>query len=103
MVRSPAAVSNREPLAPAGSLAANHSRRWRSLAILAGVTWFPGLRRARVVRHLRVTADVQQVMERLTDSARRERAGLRRAGQRQGPPEPRGYPLPDGRARRRPD
>ncbi len=101
MVPSPAAVSNREPLAPAGSLAANHRRRWRSLAILAGVTWFPGLRRARVVRHLRVTADVQQVMERLTDSARRERAWLRRAGQREGLRESRVDRLPDGRLRRR--
>jgi hypothetical protein len=101
MVPSPAAVSNREPLAPAGSVAANHRRRWRSLAILAGVTWFPGLRRARVVRHLRVTADVQQVMERLTDSARRERAWLRRAGQREGLREPRVDRLPDGRLRRR--
>src|SRR5258707_9376877 len=101
MVPSPAAVSNREPLAPAGSLAANHRRRWRSLAILAGVTWFPGLRRARVVRHLRVTADVQQVMERLTDSARRARAWPGRASQRQGLPR---FPLdpPPGRTVRPP-
>ncbi|HEX9517293.1 MAG TPA: hypothetical protein VF940_14095 [Streptosporangiaceae bacterium] len=65
------------------------------------MTWFPGLRRARVVRPLRVTADVQQVMERLTDSARRERAWLRRAGQREGLRESRVDRLPDGRLRRR--
>ncbi len=53
------------------------------------------------MRHLRVTADVQQVMERLTDSARRERAWLRRAGQREGLRESRVDRLPDGRLRRR--
>jgi hypothetical protein len=84
-----------------GSVAANHRQRWMSLAILAGVTWFPGLRRAPVVRHLRVTADVQQVMERLTDSARREGAWLRRAALREGISELRVDRLPDGRLRRR--
>lgn len=53
------------------------------------------------MRHLRVTADVQQAMERLTDSARRERAWLRRVGLREGIREPRVDRLPDGRLRRR--
>ena len=71
-----------------------------TVAILAAMTWFPGLRRAQVMRHVRVTADVEQVMERLTDSARRERAWLRRAGLREGIRELRVDRLPDGRLRR---
>ena len=54
-----------------------------------------------MVRHLRVPADARQVMERLTDSARRERAWLRRAGLREGIREPRVDRPPDGRLRRR--
>jgi hypothetical protein len=72
-----------------------------AVGILAGVTWFPGLRPCRAVRQLRVPADAAQVMGRLTDAGIREREWLRQAGQRADIREPRVGRLPDGGLRYR--
>ncbi len=55
-----------------------------------------GLRRARAVRQLRVTADAQRVMEWLSDSGRREREWRRRVEQREDIGDLRADRLPDG-------
>jgi hypothetical protein len=74
-----------------------NQRRWRMVVgILVGVTLFPGLRQCGAVRQLRVPADAAQVMERLTDSGRREREWLRQVGQREDIREPRVGRLPNG-------
>ena len=66
------------------------------LGILAGMTWFPGLRQSGAVRQLRVPADAGQVMRRLTDSDRREREWRRQVDQREDIREPRAGRLPNG-------
>jgi hypothetical protein len=71
------------------------------LRILAGVTWFPGLRRAGAVRQLRVTADAQRMIEWLTDSGRREPQWRRLAGHRADIRDPHADRLPGGGLRYR--
>lgn len=59
------------------------------------MAWFPGLRRCGAVRQLRVPADAGQVMQRLTDSGRREREWRRQVEQREDIREPRVGHLPN--------